>query len=214
MALGDFGAGRRINPYDNFGPDQRPNDGPQFDPGVQPAAPGFGTGAPPPPPAGATVAPFNYQTPAYTGPMTPQYDLPGVPQFNAPQFHAPDYQALLRDPSYQFRLKQGEGALQASAAAKGVLRTGMTLKDILGYGQDYASQEAQNAFNRAKDTYGLNYKRAYDQFAPQFADYNNRFSAAVGAGNLGFGQQWNQYQTQLDDEFRREQLVAGLAPPQ
>jgi len=52
------------------------------------------------------------------------------------------------DPGYGFRLKEGMDALQNSAAARGGLLSGNTLKGINNYAQDSASQEYQNAFNR------------------------------------------------------------------
>lgn len=52
------------------------------------------------------------------------------------------------DPSYQFRLQQGTDAIQSSAAAQGGLLSGATLKALQNYGQDYASQEYSNAYNR------------------------------------------------------------------
>jgi hypothetical protein len=52
------------------------------------------------------------------------------------------------DPGYQFRLKEGMKGLESSAAARGNLLSGGTLKGIQRYGQDMASQEYTNAFNR------------------------------------------------------------------
>lgn len=52
------------------------------------------------------------------------------------------------DPGYQFRLNEGLKALQNSAAAKGNLNSGATMKDLLRYGQDYGSQEYGNIYNR------------------------------------------------------------------
>ena len=57
-------------------------------------------------------------------------------------------QDIYSDPSYQFRLQQGQDAIQSSAAAKGGLLTGATLKALQNYGQDAASQEYSNAYNR------------------------------------------------------------------
>jgi hypothetical protein len=53
-----------------------------------------------------------------------------------------------QDPGYQFRLDQGMKALQNSAAARGGLLSGNTMKGITDYSQGAASQEYQNAFNR------------------------------------------------------------------
>ena len=52
------------------------------------------------------------------------------------------------DPGYAFRLSEGQKALERSAAARGGLISGSALKAATRYGQDYGSQEYQNAFNR------------------------------------------------------------------
>ena len=57
-------------------------------------------------------------------------------------------QDIYSDPSYQFRLQQGQDAIQSSAAAQGGLLSGATLKAIQNYGQESASQEYSNAYNR------------------------------------------------------------------
>jgi hypothetical protein len=53
-----------------------------------------------------------------------------------------------QDPGYAFRQSEGMKALERSAAARGGLLSGSTLKGIQRFGQDLASQEYQNAFNR------------------------------------------------------------------
>lgn len=53
-----------------------------------------------------------------------------------------------QDPGYGFRMSEGMKALERSAAARGGLMSGATLKGIQRYGQDLASQEYTNAFNR------------------------------------------------------------------
>ena len=52
------------------------------------------------------------------------------------------------DPGYGFRLSEGMKALDRTAAARGGLLSGATLKGAQRYGQDLGSQEYQNAFNR------------------------------------------------------------------
>lgn len=52
------------------------------------------------------------------------------------------------DPGYKFRLSEGLKALDANAAARGGLISGNALKAAQGYGQNLASEEYQNAFNR------------------------------------------------------------------
>ena len=69
-------------------------------------------------------------------------------------FQAPTELTMANDPGFQARLKMGTDALQASAAAKGSILSGGTLKALDRYAQDYASNE-----------YGNVYGRAYGQFS-------------------------------------------------
>jgi hypothetical protein len=59
------------------------------------------------------------------------------------------------DPSYQFRLGEGMKALERQAAARGGLISGGALKAAQRYGQDYASQEFGNAYNRLAAMAGI-----------------------------------------------------------
>ena len=68
-----------------------------------------------------------------------------IPLTDYKQFGMEQFQA---DPGYAFRLSEGTKALERSAAARGGLLSGATLKGIQRYGQDLASQEYTNAFNR------------------------------------------------------------------
>jgi len=70
---------------------------------------------------------------------------------------APGYGSMARpfgmedfqqDPGYTFRQSEAMKALERSAAARGGLMSGATMKGIQRFGQDLASQEYQNAFNR------------------------------------------------------------------
>jgi hypothetical protein len=60
-------------------------------------------------------------------------------------FSMSDFQG---DPGYGFRMSEGMKALERSAAARGGLLSGATLRGVQRFGQDLASQEYQNAFNR------------------------------------------------------------------
>jgi len=79
------------------------------------------------------------------------------------------------DPGYQFRMKQGQNALQSSAAARGGLNSGATMKALQRYGQDFASNEYSNAYNR-------NYARL-SQLAGLGANASQNLMGA--AGNYG-----------------------------
>ena len=86
------------------------------------------------------------------------------------------------DPGYAFRLSEGQKALERSAAARGGLLSGGTGKRIAAYGQEAASQEYQNAFNRYQT------ERAA-KLAPYQSLINTGQASAAGqanaAGNYG-----------------------------
>lgn len=127
---------------------------------------------------GWLTEPFTRQPPSYRPGATfqpPTFTTP--PPFSYKSFEAPTKESIYADPSYQFRLGQGQQALEQSAAGRGILRTGGTLKDLVNYGQNAASQEYSNIFDRAVQahnlglqqelgTYGVNYgvtRDAYDR---------------------------------------------------
>jgi len=68
-------------------------------------------------------------------PLSTEYTPFGMKQFQ-------------QDPGYAFRMQEGMKALERSAAARGGLLSGGMLKGAQRYGQDLASQEYMNAFNR------------------------------------------------------------------
>jgi hypothetical protein len=72
-------------------------------------------------------------------------NVPGYGKYATAEFGADKFKA---DPGYAFRMSEGMKALERSAAARGGLLSGATLKGTQRYGQDLASQEYQNAFNR------------------------------------------------------------------
>lgn len=112
------------------------------------------------------------------------------PDFGMSQFQ--------QDPGYSFRLSEGMKALQNSAAARGTLLSGNTLKGIQNYGQEAASQEYNNAFNRYQTQRGqkLNHlqslagvgQSAVNQVGAAGQNYaNNAGSAIIGGANATAG---------------------------
>ena len=61
------------------------------------------------------------------------------------------------DPGYQFRLDEGNKAIDRAAGARGSRYSGATLKGLQRYAQDYASGEYGAAYNRDADTKTRNY---------------------------------------------------------
>lgn len=57
-------------------------------------------------------------------------------------------QDFVKDPGYDFRLQEGTDAVEASAAARGGALSGGALKELTRFGQKFASNEYNNAYNR------------------------------------------------------------------
>lgn len=79
-------------------------------------------------------------------------------------FNLGDFQA---DPSYQFTKQQGMDGIQSSAAARGSLLSGATLKALDSYNNNLANQQYQQAYS--------NYN----------ADQANRYNRLMGVAQLG-----------------------------
>jgi hypothetical protein len=95
-------------------------------------------------------------------------------------FTAKDFQA---DPGYAFRMSEGMKALERSAAARGGLLSGATLRGTQRYGQDLASQEYQNAFNRFqanRASQGQEYGNAFNRYQAERAGTLNPYQALAG----------------------------------
>lgn len=89
------------------------------------------------------------------------------------------------DPSYQFRLGEGQKVLERSAAARGTLLGGGTLKALTNYGQQAASQEYQAAYDRALGAFKAN-QVGRQQRMTSLADLARLGGTAAGtAGELG-----------------------------
>lgn len=98
---------------------------------------------------------------------------------------------LTTDPSYKWRLEQGQKSLEASAAARGGLLTGQGLKDINDYGQNAASQEYQAAFDR----FNTNQNNLYNRLAGVAGAGQNSANTVANLGANSATQQGTNLQT-------------------
>lgn len=78
------------------------------------------------------------------------------------------------DPSYGFRLSEGQKALDRQAAARSGLISGGALKAAQRFGQEMGSLEFGNAYNRALTSYGTDVARENQLY--------NRQAALAGIG--------------------------------
>ena len=84
------------------------------------------------------------------------------------------------DPGTAFRMSEGVKALDRSAASRGGLLSGATLRGVQRYGQDLGSQEYQNAFNRYTTGFNANTGERNQLF--------NRLSGVAGTGQTATNQ--------------------------
>lgn len=105
---------------------------------------------------------------------------------------APSMEALQADPGYQFRLQQGQNALERSLAARGLGQSGAALKAAQDYGQNLAAQTYDNYFNRQN----------------QIANYG--FNSAAGLSNIYAGLGNAQAAAERAEMENRNRLYGGL----
>lgn len=113
------------------------------------------------------------------------------------QFGMSDFQNS--DPGYNFRMQQGQQALDRSAAARGGLNSGAQMKALTQYGQDYASNEYQNAYNR---------------FEGDQTNRFNRLSSIAGMGqtaNASNAAAGSNYASQVGNNMTGAANAAGAA---
>lgn len=127
--------------------------------------------------------------------------LPSAPVVDAPgagygsllrDFSAADYQ---EDPGYQFRVKQGEAAINRNALARGRYNSGSVLRALTDFNSGLASQEYGNAFNR---------------FRSQQGDRFNRLASVAGIGQTAT-QQVNSDRSALGNALASNAIGAGNA---
>ena len=87
--------------------------------------------------------------------------------------------ALRNDPSYQFRLKQGQQALDRSSAARGMGYSGAKMKAAQDYGQGMASTEFGNYYNRLAGL-ATGGQQAANNLASQGGQFANNGSQTLG----------------------------------
>jgi hypothetical protein len=110
---------------------------------------------------------------------------------------------FIKDPGYQFRLDEGNKAVQASAAAGRGLLSGAAMKAMQKYGQGFASNEFANAYNR--DT--TNKTNRYNRLTG-VVDTGARAAGITGGIAQTQGQQAAQFGTDMGN-IMASQSIAG-----
>lgn len=89
----------------------------------------------------------------------------------------PDFSSFFKSPGYEFRLGEGIKAVERSAAARGLLQSGATVKAIQRYGEGLASQEYGRYIGSLGELAGLG-----GQAAAQTGAFGAQAAGAQAAG--------------------------------
>lgn len=166
---------------------------------------------------------FNFGQFSYSGPTAGKFNERAPETTKYADFVAPDAETFKQDPGYQFRLKEGERALTNSATAKGNLLGGAFAKAMQGYGQEQASQEYGNAYNRALTGYNTNKDTAQQHFGNQMQSFGGNLSAfgantsaanadaqnGLAAATGSYDRNYNLARTQYTDAASQAQAAAS-----
>ena len=135
-----------------------------------------------------------------------------------------------QDPGYQFRMDQGRNALESSAAARGGLLSGGTGKALVEYGQQAASGEYANAYNRFNADRDRRFNRlsslaGIGQTATRdVAQQGNQLGSSLGelslqsgnaqaSGIVGQANAWNKGLSSIGNWWQQQQPAQSTTPP-
>lgn len=97
---------------------------------------------------------FNFGRAPVAGVPPPFAPSRPMPIFKS--FTNPTLDEAKAEPGFQLSQQMGQQGIENSAAGRGLLRSGGTLKDILQYNQNFANQNYQNVYNRDFNTWQAN----------------------------------------------------------
>lgn len=154
----------------------------------------------------------SYTAPSYqsAGPFTPRRGTWDYTPFAYKEFNAPTIEQARNNPGYQFAAQEGINRLENSAAGRGTLRSGMTLKDIIGWGNKFADQNYDQVFNRELTTYGTNRNNAFDAYKTNLDTDFNKFSTEYGIDRDVYDRYASD--TQSGNNYRLSASQAEFAP--
>jgi hypothetical protein len=125
----------------------------------------------------ADLAPWRSTGASALARLAREYGLNGSTESGGPE------SGFVADPGYKFRLAEGNKAIERSAAARGLLGSGATLKAANNYAQDTASAEYGNYWNRLAGLAGVGQAATNTGIAAGQASTGNIMNAYQNMGN-------------------------------
>jgi hypothetical protein len=121
------------------------------------------------------------------------------------------------DPGYQFRLSEGQKAVENSGSARGMTLSGGTLKALQKYGQGFASNEYNNVYNRLSGTAGggqvaNNVNNLSTNFANNAGNTMTDIGRVNAGGQVGSANAWSSGINDVVNNYQRNELMKLYAP--
>ena len=171
--------------------------------------------------------------PEYRGPDMPTLQDFQYEKFQAPdEFKAPTMAEAQAAPGFQMRMDQGRKALEASAAAKGMLRSGQTYADLTNYGQKMGEMGYQDVYGRpaqeydrmrrnlerdyatqygvAKDIYGAGRRNVTDLYGMERQEARDRYAPQLAQWGKQFGATQRQRELDYNRAWEEQELKRDI----
>lgn len=119
---------------------------------------------------------------------------------------------LQATPGYQFQLQQGLQSVNNSAAARGALMSGRTMKELNNYAQGQASTGFADAWNRGQQAYQNAFARKQARFEQGQQGYQNAFNnqqTLYQNGQNALNNAYSRYNNNQQNTFNRLNDVAN-----
>lgn len=122
-------------------------------------------------------------------------------------------QIMAMDPGYQFRLGEGNKAISNLAGSRGMTNSGATLKALTRFGQDYASNEYGNIYNRLAGVAGTGQQAGTTiggfgaQNANTIGGYMTGAANARGAAGIGAANAYGGALSNIGNYYSQNQML-------
>lgn len=107
----------------------------------------------------------------------------------APEYKPFSMADFIASPDYQFRLEQGQNAIDRAGSARGNFYSGGALKEAAKFGSDLAAGEYNNARNNYVQDYGIK----AGEYGDKYSRYNQDFSTGYGQAAADSDRIYNRY---------------------
>ncbi len=124
--------------------------------------------------------------------------------------------AFTADPGYQFRLDQGNRAIENQARAAGRYYSPSTVKELTRYGQDFASNEFGNVANRLSGIAGVGQSATNtgvqlgQNYANNYGNTMTELGNARGAASIAQGNAWGNAFGTVGNMFNQNQIMKRM----